>query len=117
MSSLPGYTLEDYVEWQHDLIVDDKHGVNMSLDIAETLGVSTRRRPTITKEQYAPILALYEPYRDQVEDKLLDFDEENQSWRSYAGCAFGFIPESVWNEANAIRTTLIEELTDATSSD
>lgn len=72
MSSLPGYTLEEYIAWNWDLVVDDNSGVNTSLHLAEALGMSTTARPRITKEQFAPILALYEPYREQVENKLLE---------------------------------------------
>lgn len=31
------------------------------------------------------LLAKYEPFREVIEDWLDDFDEENQSWRGYAG--------------------------------
>lgn len=105
MSSIPGYELEDYVMWNHDLIVDGKDGANESLRIAEALGTSTRRI-RITGAQFAPILALYEPYRGMVEHLLQEFDDENQSWRDYAGCAFDAIPDGISDAANELRKAL-----------
>lgn len=105
MSSFPGLNLEDYVMWQHDLIVDNQTHANPSLRIAEVLGVDTRR-VRINAEQFAPILALYEAWREQIEYKLLDFDEDSQSWRDYAGCSFDFVPEEVVDAAYKIRQEL-----------
>lgn len=93
MSSRPGLTLEAYLAWAYNLVVEDEPENNTSLGIAEFLGTATHRRPVITKEQFAPIVAKFEEYREQVEDKLLDFDEDNQSWRDYAGYNFDFLPD------------------------
>jgi len=38
----------------------------------------------LTKEQFSKIVALYEPHRESIEERLDNFDEDNQSWRSYA---------------------------------
>lgn len=84
MSSLPGVTLESFLMWNYDLIVDGDGSANQSMAIAEACGVSSRRR-RITAEQFAPLVAVFEPHREDVENWLLDFDEENQSWRDYAG--------------------------------
>lgn len=92
MSSCPGYTLEAFLMWQYDLIVDGDTGANKSLEIAEILGRDTRRR-RLTKEQFASLVILFESQRERVENLLCDFDEENQSWRDYAGCAFDMPPE------------------------
>lgn len=104
MSSIPGYELEDYVMWEHDLIVGDHDSANESLRIVEILGRPTRR-VRITREQFAPLLNLYEPHREAVERSLLDFDEDSQSWRDYAGYAFT-VPSRVIDAANDLRNTL-----------
>lgn len=44
-------------------------------------------RSALTKEQFKPIVDLYEEDRERAEDKLMDFDEDT-SWRGYAGYAF-----------------------------
>lgn len=62
MSSLPGLTLEAFVAWQWNLVVQDQPENNFSLGMAEYLGVQTHRT-TLTKEQFAQIIVLYEPYR------------------------------------------------------
>lgn len=102
MSSRPGWTLEEFVMWEHDLIVDGDDGANESLRISEWMGQPTRR-VSITKEQFMPILSLYEPYRKQVESLLSDFNDDEQSWRDYAGYAFDFITANVFKQANEIR--------------
>ncbi len=105
MSSIPGYELKDYVMWQHDLIVDGNTGANPSLQIAEALNIATRRI-RITAEQFAPILAMYEPHRELIEHALHEFDEDNQSWRDYAGYAFDGVPETVGDETQRLRDAL-----------
>ena len=67
MSSIPGYTLESWLEWNY--YVD-------------------RNAPKFTA-----LLALFEAKREWVEDKLADFDEENQSWRAYNSAVFNFDEE------------------------
>lgn len=101
MSSIPGYDLEDFVAWSQDLIVDGDGSANFSLQVAELIGTVPRRRELTTK-QFFEVLKLYEPYREQIEDKLCDFDEDNQSWRSYSECVFNCFPESVIAEAELL---------------
>lgn len=38
MSSLPGFTLEAFLCWQYDLIVEGEEEANLSLGLAEFLG-------------------------------------------------------------------------------
>lgn len=103
MSTIPGYTLEDYVMWELDLIVDGDGHANLSLQVAEAMGQQTRRT-NITANQFGKIMELFEPYRAKVESALLDYDYEYQSWRDYAGIAFDFIPEDVLTKArNSLR--------------
>lgn len=94
MSSLPGLTLEAFVAWQWNLVVQDQPENNFSLGVAEYLGVQTHR-PTLTKEQFAQIIVLYEPYREIIEARLMDFNEETQSWRGYAEYVDADVPETV----------------------
>lgn len=100
MSSRPGYTLESYVEWDLNLIVEGHDETNISLGLAETLG-TIERRPHLAPDEFAPVLALFEPYRERVEYLLGEFDDESQSWRAYSA-VFDFIPNSVFDEARAI---------------
>ena len=59
MSSIPGYTLEEYMEWNYWGCVPEE------------------------------CAKLYEPHREAIEYWLSDFDEETQNWRDYApGCPF-----------------------------
>lgn len=92
MSSLPGLTLESYVLWSYDLIVESQPDANFSLAFAEALGKTTRRL-VVTEELFKEILEPFEPHREHVENLLLDFDDDTQSWRDYAGACFDFLPD------------------------
>lgn len=105
MSSLPGYKLEDFVAWQWNLRVDGEAENNMSLGIAEALG-NVAPRPHITKEQFAPILAIYEPFREDIERRLCDFDEDTQSWRDYSQ----YVDVDITPEMEAEAERLVKEL-------
>lgn len=85
MSEIPGYTLEEFVEWEWSFAVIGESDKNFNLAVAEMLN-GNYRRPRITKEQFAKLIALYEPYRDMIEYRLDQFDEDNQSWRGYCNC-------------------------------
>lgn len=84
MSSIPGYTLEAFLAWNWNLVVEDLDESNVSVGIAEMIGTCPATRPRLTKEQFSKIVALYEPHRESIEERLDNFDEDNQSWRSYA---------------------------------
>jgi hypothetical protein len=94
MSSIPGYTLEAYLGWNFSITVEDLRETNVSMWMAEALGNITPR-PVMSKPCFAKLVSYFEQYRHKVEYKLMDFDEENQSWRDYAGYAFDFIPEEL----------------------
>lgn len=98
MSSLPGYTLEAYLMWEFDLIVGGDNTANVSMLIAESLGTA-KHRLSITQKEFAPIVALYEPYRESIEYRLNAFDEENQSWRMYAEEVSSVVPQEIYNVA------------------
>lgn len=97
MSSLPGYTLESYLMWQFNITVDEYADANPSLEIAEVLLNKQPVRKNLTKEQFQPVVDLFELFRDYVERQLENFDEGKQSWRDYAGYAFTNIPDT-WDE-------------------
>lgn len=91
MSSLPGFSLESYLLWNFDLVVEDQEEANVSLGLAEALG-NIEPRPRMSQADFAKLAARYEPYREQVEYLLGDFDEETQSWRDYAFYCFDWLP-------------------------
>ncbi len=99
MSSIPGLTLESYIMWNHNLVVIGYLSANTSLQIAEALGINTRR-VSLSKAQFDTILEIYEPYRTIVETRLEDFDEETQSWRTYAGSCFNDIEDAIGDEVS-----------------
>lgn len=84
MSTCPGRNLEDYLMWAWDLRVEGLDDANPSLQIAEVLGVPTRR-VTVSAEQFSTLVFVYEPYRENIEHLLASYDED-MSWRDYAGC-------------------------------
>lgn len=103
MSTIPGYDLEDYVMWLLDIKVENHSDANESLRIAELLGTSTRNRKILSEKQFEKLIELFEEYRNSVESGLLDYDEETQSWRDYAGFSMeDRIPDSVVNEAHKL---------------
>jgi hypothetical protein len=104
MSSLPGYTLEDFVAWQWNLVVDKAPENNISLGMAEALG-NSKPRPRLTKEQFAPIVAIYEPFREDIERRLADFDEDTQSWRDYSQ----YVDADITPEMEAEAERLVKE--------
>lgn len=83
MSSIPGYTLEAFIAWQYDLIVEGEGENNFSRGVAESIGAAVKR-PTLSTLQFKPLVAMHEPYREVIERRLGEFDEETQSWRNYA---------------------------------
>lgn len=84
MSSCPGYTLEAYLSWNYNLIVEGEEESNFSVGAAEHFGLVQHRRPILTQDEFKFIVDLFEPARQVVTDKLVDFDEdEHGSWRTY----------------------------------
>lgn len=94
MSSIPGYTLEAYLGWNFSITVEELGETNVSVGLAEALG-NVAPRPVMSRPCFDKLVSYFEQYRQTVEYKLTDFDEENQSWRDYAGYAFDFIPEAL----------------------
>lgn len=99
MSTCPGRTLEKFLMWNFDLIVADDASANLSLQLAEATGVDTRRK-RITAEQFAPIVATFEPYREQIERRLDNYNEEDcGSWRGYSSHVSEDVPSGVMESA------------------
>lgn len=82
MSTCPGRKLENLLMYWFDLIVAGDTSGNLSLSLAEAMGNVTRRGE-LTDEQFAEVVALYEPYRADIEHYLDGFDDETHSWRDY----------------------------------
>lgn len=98
MSELPGYDLEAYVMWLHDLIVDGDGSANNSVSLAVMLGQTEEYRLRLTKEQFGKIITVYEPYREYIENLLDDFDEDRHGgWRQYSDGIK--VPDDVFNLA------------------
>lgn len=80
MSQVPGFTLEDYVYWE----------------FGRMIGTVPDQIPhrIIKPDVHSELVEFYEPYRKQVEEILLNYNEEDHgSWRTYAPYAFEFLPE------------------------
>lgn len=105
MSSLPGLTLEYYLMWLFDLIVDGDGSANAFLQIAEAIGVSTRRT-RISGLDFAPIVRIYEPMRECIENTLAKFDEDSMSWRDYAIACQSCNPPEIYSDANSLVNVL-----------
>lgn len=103
MSSWPGPRLEDFAGWTFDFVPLYEGGgesdVNPSLFLAEAIG-RREPRPRFSAEQVKAIIAPLEPYREEIEDYLNEYSEEEYgSWRDYALC-FDFIPEGVLGQVS-----------------
>ena len=113
MSSLPGTFLEDFIEWNYNLVViDNRPDVNPSLQIAEALGLINVKRPRVTTQDFNKIVKLFEAYREPVEDALLDFDEETQGWRSYSNVVSSHVPDEVYEQASTLLKSFIHKQND-----
>lgn len=105
MSSIPGLRLEDFVMWNHDIVVEDQPDANASLLIAEMVGY-VPPRSVLPAEQFAELVALYEPVRESVEQALVDFNEDSQSWRDYSVCIY--IPDEIGKAAAAAAAAIVK---------
>ena len=72
--------------------------------VAEEWGAAALTRPDV--------MALLEPYRETVQTKLDDFDDETQSWRAYCGCIYGWGrgPHDEGAIPNAVQDAVVELL-------
>jgi hypothetical protein len=93
MSHCPGPDLEDWItDWWRLVDVDGQHGTSIRRLYAGQL--------ILTKEQFQGLVEIYKPVREQIEERLSEYsEEENGSWRDYAGYAFDFIPKDVTDKA------------------
>jgi hypothetical protein len=60
----------------------------------------------------ADVMALLEPFREDVERLMDDFNEDEQSWRDYSACIWegwggseGAIPRAVWRRIDELMKT------------
>jgi hypothetical protein len=114
MSSLPGHTLEAFLCWQYNISVVDRSEANVSLGIAESIG-NVHHRPILTETQFQLIINMFEVFREQVESALLAFEDDEMSWRGYAGNAFDFIPDDLDSQVGTILTQVREQSTSPSS--
>ena len=92
--TFPGTKLETYVLWSFNAIVNTIHtdpsGFNkrMATFLAQPI--------LLERWQFDIILELFEPYRQQVEQCLCEFDSAYNSWYSYQQFAMVFIPQQIY---------------------
>ena len=96
MSHCPGPALEDWLTDRWRLVVkDSEHGSGIRWAYTDQM--------ILNKEQFAGLVSIYEPTRELVEDRLLQYlgkDEDEQgSWRDFCGYAFDGIPQEIQAEA------------------
>lgn len=71
MSACPGTRLEDYVAWIYDVSIVQRHAQAIGdLGFQEGLGMAATQSILMTQEMFAPVLAIFEPYREYVEATL-----------------------------------------------
>ena len=63
--------------------------------IAERVGAMTPQK-RIESILFKEIVKRFDPWRESVESKLEDFNEETQSWRGQSEYVCDIIPEEVW---------------------
>jgi hypothetical protein len=80
--------------WNYDLIVDGDGSPNVSLQIAELMGIDTRRIH-VTQQQFDKIVSQFESFRYSVENTLDGFDEDCMSWRDFAVYSFDYLPDEL----------------------
>lgn len=86
MSSCPGVTLEEWLADEYYI----HHGADLGFDLNDPRYKQLNSQfKCLTYPQFKRFVALFEPHRKYVEEQLLDFDEENQSWRAYSSAVFG----------------------------
>lgn len=104
MSHCPGDRLEDWItDWWRLVDADGAYGSDI------------RRWYTgqwiFSKEQFQGLVAIYEPIRGEIEWRLQDYsEEENGSWRDYAGYAFDCIPKEIEEKAQAYVDSLKDKV-------
>lgn len=99
MSYCPGYTLEEWLAYEYSLNVYSDGQLTSDSWRAKYAG-----QRVVTHEQFYELLDMFRPHREYVEEKLLDFNEEEQSWRSYNSAVFGsyFDDKDFNNRADAL---------------
>jgi hypothetical protein len=85
--------LEDWItDWWRLVDADGEHGTGIRRMYVGQL--------ILSKEQFQALVAIYEPVRRDVEWRIEEYsEEENGSWRDYAGYAFDFIPKEIGERA------------------
>lgn len=82
MSHCPGLRLEDWItDWHRLVDADGEHGTAIRRFYQGQL--------ILSKEQFAELVRIYEPLREEIERRLEEYSEEDcGSWRDWAYYAF-----------------------------
>lgn len=80
MSHCPGLALEDWItDWYRLVDSDGEHGTGIRRMYTGQL--------ILNREQFKRLVEIHEPIRGHVEERLLDYSEEEcGSWRDYCDC-------------------------------
>jgi hypothetical protein len=93
MNTFPGTGLEEFLEWKWKLI---------PAGVVDVTSVEQKRQERhyregctqVTFNQFAPLVGLYEPWREMIEDNLGDFTGTDEStWLRYSDCVDTLVPE------------------------
>ena len=77
MSHCPGTTLEDWLTDWYGLVVP-------GLDVGSGIRALYVGQRILTAEQFSRLVAIHESIREYVEDRSMDYNEEDHgSWRTY----------------------------------
>ncbi len=88
MSHCPGVWLEDFItDWFRCVDGPGEHGTGIRR--------LYKGQKILSREQFAELVAVLEPHREDVEQRLCGYEEEDHgSWRDWSSYAFTHIEES-----------------------
>jgi hypothetical protein len=91
MSHCPGYTLEAYLTYAFDLLVEE-HSTAIRAFYAY--------QKILSPEQFASLVKIFESCREGVESRLDDYmdggEEDHGSWRDWEDNVHGRVPDEIW---------------------
>ncbi len=97
MSYLPSLELSGLVEWYYRITTLSSPNITVASPIRKANeGEEILLLKQVSPEQLADIVKRFDPWKESVEAKLEDFDEETQSWRGQANYICEIVPEEVW---------------------
>lgn len=81
-------SLEVFLMWHYDLIVDGDGSGSPTLTHAEMNGKNTRRRHLCERE-FQELVCIFADCRMMIEKIILDSDDPIWGWRTYTGAILG----------------------------